>query len=290
MNAVILKQLLIRCVVFVGIINTVILADPPAGTTWVLNWADEFNGAINYNLWTNWRDSTWRDNSGHHVFLCAAKALSVTNGCAVISVKKSGDTAYSSGLWTKAGYGPGYYEARVKSGHAWAGFWVQAMGSDCAPITGGCEYDIMENCCPGTIQHNVHWGGYGSCHQMAEKHTTFSQDSFYVFGLQWSTTSGATFYVNGKVTHTVPTATPNNTGKVILSVESEDTGTSFQIDYVRYYKANGASVNNQFHQGTIVTGNAGARYAMWKSMIKPSLVTVSGASRVFSLAGRQLGP
>jgi hypothetical protein len=214
-------------------------ATPPSDRSWTLQWADEFTGTIDMNRWHYWNDNSWRDNNGHHVYLSGAKCISDSNGCAIIKGVLEGTTYYSAGLETNQGYGPGYYEARVKAGHAWAAFWVQGIGGDCTPITAGCEFDIMENCCPGLMQHNIHWGGYGTCHQMAQGNANCSQDSFNVFGLQWSTQTGATFYVNGKVSHTVPSATPNNTGVVRLTVESENVGQEFQTDYVRYYKDNG---------------------------------------------------
>ncbi|MDD5676032.1 MAG: family 16 glycosylhydrolase [Chitinivibrionales bacterium] len=235
----------VSAVLFVFIVLSAIpaLAAPPAGRNWSLEWAEEFNDSIDYRFWNNWHDKTWRTSSGDSIYLSAAQCLSVANGYAIIKTKKSHDTTYSSGLQTKLTYGPGYYEARCKSGRAWAGFWVQGGAvADCSPITAGCEFDIMENVYGhGIISQTIHWSGYGSCHQQVSSATNFSPDSFYIWGLQWSLATGATFYVNGTVTMTDTAARPTNAAPVIISVEYGDTGTEFETDYVRYYKDNGPS-------------------------------------------------
>jgi hypothetical protein len=214
-----------------------ISATPPSGRSWQLQWADEFEGTIDRTIWNNWNDNSWRDNNGHHVFLNGAKCLSVANGGMVITVIKGGDTAYAAGLQSKNKYGAGYYEARCKSGIAWSCFWVQAVGADCSDQAAGAEFDIMENCCPGTLWHAVNWSGYGSCHQYTTHGLGAGQNAFHTYGMWWSTDSGAIFYYDGQRTWSQPNAKANaNTGWVRLTTESENIGATFETDYVRYYK------------------------------------------------------
>ena len=257
-----------------------VYASPPPGRNWQLVWKDDFTTSYDATLWQNWVNGTRSANSGS--YHDNSKSLAYANGCIQIRNWDASQVAANTnhypgcgGLATKSNYGPGYFEARMKSGNAWSCFWTQGIGGDCSAMTDGMECDIAENCCPGTIQNNAHWSGYGSCHQTTGVSLGGDHSTFYTYGLDWSTTRGTTFYRDGVATMSMPAATANNTAQVRISIESGgDNGNYMEVDYVAYYQDNGPATN---------------------TLIVPTLINARGpaeagaAMRCFDIRGRMIG-
>jgi beta-glucanase (GH16 family) len=246
-----------------GLMSFAMRAAPPAG--YKLAWADEFDGAaLDTNRWVCWLPGR------RHDAMNTADAISVTNGCLVITTYQENGTNYTGMVSTRDKFMPvrGYWEARIEfreSPGMWSAFWLQSptMGrppND--PVKAGMEIDIIEHRLvtknggrvDGTVQHTLHWNGYGKEHQ-STNHATIDdklKSGFHVYGFEW-TESEYKFYVDGKVTWTVNQPNSQSPEFLILSSEIHDASwagyipkqgygnrtrsrTKMLVDYVRYYK------------------------------------------------------
>lgn len=222
----------------------------PAGRNWNVAIDDVFEGPrLNTRIWKDWyTPGTIRETNGG-MYQDNRKALSFANGHMIIrGFDASGlpgnprNLPGTGGIMSKVKSGPGYYEARIKGGSAWAGFWLEGMGPPCSRITDGFEADIFEmnrNFAPHG-QNMVHWGGYRLCHHQSGTWINVDPSRFYVFGMDWSTQRGLTFYVDGQQTFALPAATAPNAADIIFSIESSgDPTTPMEVDYFRYYTDGG---------------------------------------------------
>lgn len=190
----------------------------PAGYT--LAWSDEFNGhSLNKAHWRYARNG-WR-NSAYDT----PAAVSVTNGCLVITTYTEGGTNFTGFIDTqnKVARGYGYYEARIQFSNApgqWSAFWLQTpwmmnvrphgeLGNTNDNPTNGVEIDVFEHRYTDKKgkpwvdggDSALHWNGYGP----EEKNAVWSSPElgvatgFHTYGLLW-TSNSYTFYVDDKVT------------------------------------------------------------------------------------------
>jgi beta-glucanase (GH16 family) len=195
-------------------------ATPPPGYS--LAWGDEFDGSkLNKKNWEYARNG-WR-NSAYNT----RAAVSVTNGCLVITTYTSGGTNFTGFIDTqhrvKAGYG--YYEASIEFSNApgqWSAFWIQSpwmmnvqsdhtLGNANNYPTNGVEIDVFEHRCVDKHGKNwvnggdnaLHWNGYGRKEKNAVRFfpNLGVGAGFHTYGFLW-TTNSYTFYVDDHVTWT----------------------------------------------------------------------------------------
>ena len=178
------------------------LADFPGGLDVELIWSDEFDGTtLDGNKWDlivgPRRDGFWARED----------AYLNGQGHLVLRTKKDGDRFTSGAVWTRQKLlsSFGYYEIRCRlpdqEGH-WPAFWLQSptYGAKIGDLeAAGAEIDIMEY--PwrdGTINHAVHWDGYGADHKTFVAKSKMNRPSgWHTFGLLWSE-SVYVFYVDGR--------------------------------------------------------------------------------------------
>jgi beta-glucanase (GH16 family) len=174
----------------------------PAGLNVELVWSDEFDGkSINPDKWDHItgprRDGFWVKED----------ATLDGRGHLVLRTKKDGERFTSGAIWTRSKYlsSFGYYEIRCRlperEGH-WPAFWLQSpsYGSKIGDLAAaGAEIDIMEY--PwrdGTINHAIHWDGYGPDHKTFVTKSKLGRPSgWHTFGLLW-TEQAYVFYVDGR--------------------------------------------------------------------------------------------
>src|SRR5208282_2170438 len=182
---------------------------------YVLSWSDEFtndNNTLNTSYW-NYAEPGWR-NSAYNT----PSAVSVTNGCLVITTYTQGGTNFTGFLDTdnKVMKSYGYYEASIQFSNApgnWSAFWLQSpyVGNTNTNPTNGVEIDIFEHRDvdgSGDQWANggdsaLHWDGYGSAEQSSSWESTELgvASGFHAYGLLWNSNS-YTFYVDGNATWT----------------------------------------------------------------------------------------
>ena len=266
---VVMLKLICRGMVLMGGIGFLVFAgvvaraEPPAG--YKLAWNDEFDGpTLDTSKWRNWLPGR------RHDAINTEEAISVTNGCLVITTFHEGGTNYTGMVSTRDRFAPvrGYWEARIEFNETpgmWSAFWLQSstMGRPPDdPAKAGMEIDIIEHRATAkngdridtNVQHTLHWNGYGKFHQ-SKSHTTSEsglKSGFHVYGFEW-TESAYRFYVDGKVTWTVDGPISKAPEFLILSSEVEDkkwagtipaggfgdrsaSRTKMLVDYVRYYR------------------------------------------------------
>lgn len=196
----------------------------PAGYT--LQWSDEFNGnSLDTEKWEYARNG-WR-NSAYNT----SQAVSVSNGCLVITTYTEGGTNFTGFIDTQDKFRSsyGYYEASIQFSNApgqWSAFWLQTpwmmnlqpdgnLGNPNTNPTNGVEIDVFEHRCVDDKGRSwvdggdnaLWWDGYGKSKKGAE---WSSQDKlgvgagFHTYGFLW-TTNSYTFSVDGKVTWTTST-------------------------------------------------------------------------------------
>jgi len=195
-------------------------AAPPAGYT--LAWADEFNGSkLDKTKWEYARNG-WR-GSGYNT----PAAVSVTNGCLVITTYGSGGTNFTGFIDTnrRVKFGYGYYEASIGFSNApgqWSAFWIQSpwmmnvqpdgqLGNTNENPTNGVEIDVFEHRCVDYKgkdwvnggDHALHWNGYGRYERNAVWSSRFLglSPGFHTYGFLW-TTNSYTFFLDGRITWT----------------------------------------------------------------------------------------
>lgn len=230
-------------------------AQPPAGKTWQLIWADEFDGTrLDSTKWSHYRPGTQRRDG----WWLAEDSFLDGMGHLIIRTKQWGDKFSSGAIHTDGKFAAqyGYFECRARlskqQGH-WPAFWLQSptIGQYIGdPARSGVEIDIMEypfvHEIPYRIQHALHWDGYGTDHK-TKKFDVFQMgldNGFHTYGLEWNS-EGYIFYVDGKPTWRTSTAVSRRSEFIRLT---EEIGTwagdikqaqlpdSFMVDYVRVYK------------------------------------------------------
>jgi beta-glucanase (GH16 family) len=257
-----------RCLILLGLALALpgcatrpVVSRPPG---YKLVWSDDFKGhALDTNKWGYWLTGPRRNA------LNVTNAVSVAHGGVTITSYSEGGRHYTGMISSEGKFAPvhGYWEARIRfedSPGMWSAFWLQSptMGRPVGDTaTAGVEVDICEhrvrdnqgtNLAP-VVQHTLHWDGYGRYHQSRGQLTPpMGLDrGFHVYGCE-VTASGYRFFVDGKLTWTVPEAVSNAREFVILSSEIEDhawsghippggygdgqhSHTKMTVDYVRYY-------------------------------------------------------
>jgi beta-glucanase (GH16 family) len=217
-------------------------ATPPPGSTWKLAWSDDFDGStIDTTKWIYWLNGRKRRNAVN-----VASNTFVRDGNLTVRISNAGGKLTAGGLESRMGFGYGYFEVRAKVLGGWAAFWLQSPGVDGVghPAQYGTEMDIEEACCPGAVQHAVHWNGYGPAH-VYETHgiedaIVADQKGWNVYGLEW-TDEAYKFWVNGKLTWTFTTAISERKDEVIrLTQETNGDACGgeclYVVDYVRVYR------------------------------------------------------
>ncbi|MGH7939823.1 MAG: glycoside hydrolase family 16 protein [Limisphaerales bacterium] len=195
-------------------------AAPPPG--YALAWSDEFNGNhLDKTKWEYARNG-WR-NSAYDT----SAAVSVTNGCLLITTYTGGGTNFTGFIDTnrRRKFRYGYYESSIEFSNApgqWSAFWIQSpwminvqrngkLGNINDNPTNGVEIDVFEHRCvdhngrdwTGGGDHALHWNGYGR----GERNAAWSSrrlgvgSGFHTYGFLW-TTNCYRFYVDGRVTWT----------------------------------------------------------------------------------------
>ncbi len=216
---------------------------------WELAWSDDFNGSAPDSRYWTCREGARRDG------VWSPEAIRVEGGVLSIRVYREGNHWISGAVETRGKFEEryGYWEARAllpgAEGH-WPAFWLQseAMGNASGPETSGAEIDIMEYHARwgDSLQHAVHWNGYGKDMQSAGKqvHVPGLAAGYHTFGLKW-TPRKYMFYVDGKKTWTCRQGVSGRPQFIILSEEigswAGDIGRArlpdvFRVDYVRLYK------------------------------------------------------
>ena len=238
-------------------------ASPPPG--YQLKWADEFNGnTLNTDYW-NIRKGP-RNQS-----INTPAAVSVTNGCLVLTTYSENKTNYTGFIDTKGKVlnGYGYYEASIQFSNApgsWSAFWLQSpyinQTNSLNNPTNGVEIDIFEHRCTDQKHvnwvnggdHALHWNGYV---KRIHKQSVHSDENFgvgsgfHTYGLLW-TSNSYTFFVDGRATWTTNRLVSSVNEFVLLSSEVRskswagnvpaggypglaDSKVKMLVDYVRYY-------------------------------------------------------
>lgn len=221
--------------------SAVAMAAPPSGAQWKMTWNDEFDGtAVDQTKW-----SFWLDGQTRRAAINRASNTFVSNGVLTVRITNAGGTLTAGGLQSKSGFGYGYYEVRAQVKGGWATFWMQspAIGPG-DPAVNGTEMDIEEACCPGAVQHAVHWNGYGAEHQFVT-HAIGStlvpnQQNWNVYGLEWEP-GVYKFWVNDQLSWTFTTAvSARNDEWIRLTQETNGDYCGgeclYNVDYVRVYQ------------------------------------------------------
>lgn len=268
---------------------SIVLAGLDDNVPLALVWHDEFDGAaIDETKW----DVPSRARQGASFW--HPSNVSLTNGVARFDIHRMSRDEYtfryqSACLRSRKDHDPkqtrfeftyGYTEVRCRlprhvRADYWAAFWL--MGGDVlanAPDSrDGMEVDIFETFSlwnNATLNHALHWGGYGKTHNMAnfksENMTALLDGEFHTFGLYWDENEYV-FYVDGRVTARTPatglgrvvdgkplsSGTCRKPAYIKLSVEAAPwAGPNggwesnlpehdvFEVDYVRVYQKPGA--------------------------------------------------
>lgn len=193
----------------------------------------------------------------------------VGGGSLTVRITHATGQLTSGGLESKLGFGYGYYEVRAKISGGWATFWMQSPGIDDGtgnPALYGTEMDIQEACCPGPVQHAVHWNGYGPAHQFVThaiaKSIVANQQDFNVYGFEW-TPDTYKFWVNGQLSWTFTTSVSHRSDERIRLTQETDGDYCggeclYVVDYVRAYTSGGPAADAGIDGGGHDGGSAGS--------------------------------
>lgn len=243
-------------------------AVPPYG--YKLAWADEFDGlSLDTTKWAH------RGLGARREAVNVTNAVSVKGGFLTITAFTAEGKHHTGMIGTEGKFERdcGYYEARIRfddSPGMWSAFWSQTptMGSHIGdPGKAGIEINILEHRLSdkagrnigGTVQHTLHWDGYGPEHKSRSETTKDLglDKGFHVYGFEWTVTEFR-FFVDGKLTwESGPVA--KRPQYLILSCEVQDNGwagkipvggygdlgksqTRMTVDFVRFYEPKTAEV------------------------------------------------
>ncbi len=216
----------------------------PPGSNWKLAWSDEFNGtAVDQTVWNFWLSGQTRRSAVNQ-----PSNTYVGGGNLTVRITDTGGQLTAGGLESKMGFGYGYFEVRSQILGGWATFWLQSPAIDNGtgnPALYGTEMDIQEACCPGAVQHAVHWNGYDAAAQFVAQPISSSlvsnQQNFNTYGIEWTPTQYK-FWVNGQLSWTFTQAISQRSDEVIRLTQETNgdfCGGSclYNVDYVRMYQA-----------------------------------------------------
>lgn len=232
---------------------------PIEGATWKLVFADEFDGTVidpnNWNI--RHEDRTCRVNNFWHRD-CAK--LDGNGHLRMITRKSPGkpDWHDTPCIETKNKFTPlfGYFEICAQM-HTQPGFWTAfwampfppgRMGSTKYQGMDGSELDIYEkNTLDDTVQHNIHWDGYGKEHKSkgSSPKVPGIMKGFHTFGLLW-TPDEYVFYIDGKETWRTSAGgvaqvpiylkISSETGDWAGDIKNAKLPDEMKVDYVRAYQ------------------------------------------------------
>lgn len=243
-----------------------------------LVWSDEFNGTqVDLTKWT------FETGTGCDISLCGwgnnelqyyqAKNATISNGVLSITAKKervSGSSYTSARMKSllKGDWTYGRFEARIKlpSGAGlWPAFWMLPTDNFYGTWPASGEIDIMESISktPNTVLGTLHYGSSNTNHQytttnFALNSGTFA-DAFHTFAIQWEA-GKIRWFVDDILYKTVTTSdiSPNSWpfdkrfffimnlavgGNLGGTVDTSIFPQSMQIDYVRVYASNTATIS-----------------------------------------------
>jgi len=222
-----------------------------------LVWRDEFDGPrLDATKWSH------RGLGPRKGGVNVAEAVTLDGqGHLVLTTSKVGEKYHTGMIGTqgKLERALGYFECRVKLqrqlGH-WSAFWLQSpkLGKVLGDTKrSGTEIDIFEYLSRRgeTIQHTLHWDGYGKAHKSSGKtpRVTGLTKGWHTVGLEW-TKDEYVFYVDGKVTWRTRQAVSHTPQYIILSLEVGSWAGKIAdatlpdrvlFDYVRVYKTRPSS-------------------------------------------------
>jgi beta-glucanase (GH16 family) len=237
-------------------------AAPPNG--YELTWSDEFDGvSMDTSKWDYRILGVRRDA------VQVEDAISVTNGALTITTYTENGTHYTGMIGTQGKFEQafGYWEARIQlfdSPGMWSAYWVQSptVGNPIGDtVKAGTEIDIFEHRVMNqwggniedTLDHALHWDGYGAYHKTASKIVSVPglTGTWHTYACLW-TDQGYTFYVDGNQTWTTQQAISKRPEYNILSTEvwngswagsipaggygdRASSTTKMNVDYVRVY-------------------------------------------------------
>ena len=168
------------------------LPDLPENQRWQIVWQDEFDGKeLDASKW----ESPEYERRGH--LWHPANAYLDGKGNLVMETSKVGERFASPCVRTINRYEKafGFFVTRCKlpkaEGH-WSAFWLYnaSVGKVGDEGRNGTEIDIMEwPYRDGSVQHALHWDGYGEHHKSAghvSKNPELLDGEFHTFALWWS--------------------------------------------------------------------------------------------------------
>lgn len=228
------------------------LPTPPTGKNWKLVWQDEFEGQeIDSEKWNVagdhvrkdgfwWKKNCYLDGKGELII----KTTKEPEGYAAGAIKTRGKFEKKFGLFVVrcritgcVGHGPAFWLTTSSVGK------TEDQGRD------GTEIDIMEKFKRGdTIQHALHWDGYGEEHKSRACVVTMSDvaEGYHTFALYW-TEDEYIFYVDGIETWRTRDGGVSQVPEYIIlsdeirkwngDISKEKLPHYFIVDYVRIYDA-----------------------------------------------------
>jgi beta-glucanase (GH16 family) len=226
---------------------------PPAG--YRLVWSDEFDGrTLDLGKWDYRGLGPRRD--GVNVKECVSLD---GDGHLVLETRRVGGQYHTGMIGTQGRFEPryGYFECRVRMqsqvGH-WSAFWLQSptYGQRVGSLEeSGAEIDVFEFLVDrrDRLQHTVHWDGYGTDHQTAERLADAPGigRGWHTVGLLW-TPEEYVFSIDGRETWRTGQGVSKHSQYLILSLEvgpwageiaKAQLPDRLSVDFVRVYSASG---------------------------------------------------
>lgn len=233
------------------------LAPRPLGVAgnWTLDFRDEFNGSVvDAGKWQVMGASPWQLDhpeaetlDGDPMINWRPANATIESGALklVLEPGAPGGELYSGALISLRKFYRGFFEARVKFVGGFPAWWLSASGLGdtdyTGPVVDGLEIDIAESRAfagtPQSLQHAVHWGGYGAHHQSQEYPLGDGGGDWHIVGCEWLESS-LRFYLDGVLTNTFTTVTTDNPDhQMLLTMGRYDTQTTGEAywDYVRHW-------------------------------------------------------
>lgn len=228
------------------------------GSNYHLTFEDNFEGneldTTKWELCPEWP----RHNLGGK---WAHKMTEVKDGHLYLNTGRDDDgTVISGAVQTEATFKQtyGYFEAKMRFPKPpvsfWGAFWLMCgnVGKVDGSAVSGIEIDVIESITNKhfTMQHNLHWDGYGADHKSTGEVYVGEglglYDGWHTYGVEWSD-EAYSFFIDGKLTwQTSAPGMCNQPGYMLLSIEygnqtgfseilEEHIGPSVEVDYVKAY-------------------------------------------------------
>jgi beta-glucanase (GH16 family) len=171
-----------------------------------LVFSDEFNGdSISTDRWMK-TNASWPGGSyGIEHVTTDGSNLVVSNGAITIEGKQDSSSGYFSAV---PSFKHGYFESRIKmkvTQGAWPAYWLSST-SRWPP-----EWDIFEFASDSLTCYqtpHIAAGGIDTCADLASNKLSGNNNVYHIYGLLW-TTSGVTWYIDGKATKHCNVSTDN---------------------------------------------------------------------------------